>query len=77
MFGESLVCVDLKTGVRKWHYQVVHHPIWNYELSRAVWMPAPQSGVPMSYQVEGKQYIVVVISGGAWPGEYPAFRLPE
>jgi quinoprotein glucose dehydrogenase len=35
LFGESLVCVDLKTGQRKWHYQVVHHPIWNYDLSSA------------------------------------------
>ncbi len=35
LFGESLVCVDLKTGRRKWHYQVVHHPIWNYDLSSA------------------------------------------
>lgn len=35
LFGESIVCVDLKTGLRKWHYQVVHHPIWNYDLSSA------------------------------------------
>lgn len=35
LYGESLVCVDLKTGKRKWHYQVVHHPIWNYDLSSA------------------------------------------
>jgi Glucose dehydrogenase len=35
LFGESLVCVDLKTGQRKWHYQVVHHPIWDYDLSSA------------------------------------------
>ena len=33
LFGDSLVCVDLKTGQRKWHYQVVHHPIWDYDLS--------------------------------------------
>ena len=33
LFGDSLVCLDLKTGQRKWHYQVVHHPIWNYDLS--------------------------------------------
>ena len=33
LFGDSLVSVDLKTGVRKWHYQVVHHPIWDYDLS--------------------------------------------
>jgi quinoprotein glucose dehydrogenase len=35
LFGESLVCVDLKTGKRKWHYQIVHHPIWDYDLSSA------------------------------------------
>lgn len=35
LYGESLVCVDLKTGQRKWFYQVVHHPIWNYDLSSA------------------------------------------
>jgi quinoprotein glucose dehydrogenase len=35
LFADSLVCVDLKTGVRKWHYQVVHHPIWDYDLSSA------------------------------------------
>ena len=33
LFGESLVCVDLKTGQRKWHFQIVHHPIWDYDLS--------------------------------------------
>ena len=32
LFGESLVAVDLKTGVRKWHYQFVHHPIWDMDL---------------------------------------------
>jgi len=35
LFAESLVCVDLKTGKRKWHYQVVHHPVWDYDLSSA------------------------------------------
>jgi len=35
LFAESLVCVDLKTGKRKWHFQVVHHPIWDYDLSSA------------------------------------------
>ena len=32
LFGDSLVCVDLKTGQRKWHFQVVHHPIWDFDL---------------------------------------------
>ena len=32
LFGESLVAVDLKTGVRKWHYQLVHHGIWDMDI---------------------------------------------
>ena len=35
LFAESVVCVDLKTGQRKWHYQLVHHPIWNFDISAA------------------------------------------
>jgi quinoprotein glucose dehydrogenase len=35
LFAESLVCVDLQTGKRKWHFQIVHHPIWDYDLSSA------------------------------------------
>jgi len=37
-------------------------------------MPAPQSGSPMTYMANGKQYIVVAVSGGAYSGEYIAFR---
>src|SRR5213596_688709 len=35
LFAETLVCVDLKTGQRKWHFQLVHHPIWNFDMSSA------------------------------------------
>jgi quinoprotein glucose dehydrogenase len=42
----------------------------------AVYMPAPQTGSPMSYLWNGKQYLVVAISGGSYPGELLAFRLP-
>ncbi len=35
LFAESLVCVDLKTGKRKWHFQLVHHPLWNLDMSSA------------------------------------------
>jgi len=42
----------------------------------AVFMPAPQSGTPMSYRHNGKQYVVIAVSGGAYTGEYLAFRLP-
>jgi quinoprotein glucose dehydrogenase len=42
----------------------------------ALWMAAPQSGSPMTYLADGKQYIVVAISGGSYSGEYIAFTLP-
>jgi len=32
LFGESLVAVDLRTGQRKWHYQFVHHGIWDMDI---------------------------------------------
>ncbi|HEY2844955.1 MAG TPA: PQQ-binding-like beta-propeller repeat protein [Bryobacteraceae bacterium] len=32
LFGESVVAVDLKTGQRKWHYQLVHHGIWDFDI---------------------------------------------
>ena len=43
----------------------------------AVYMPAPQSGSPMTYMVKGKQYIVVAVSGGPYSGEYIAYALPS
>ncbi len=43
----------------------------------AVYMPAPETGSPMTYMVNGKQYIVIAVSGGAYSGEYLAFALPS
>jgi quinoprotein glucose dehydrogenase len=31
LFSTSLVCVDIRTGKRVWHYQIVHHDIWDYD----------------------------------------------
>jgi quinoprotein glucose dehydrogenase len=42
----------------------------------AVFMPAPQSGSPMTYMLNGRQFIVVAVSGGPYSGEYIAFSLP-
>ena len=41
----------------------------------AVYMPAPQSGSPITYMLNGKQYIVVPISGGNYSGEFLAFTV--
>ena len=42
----------------------------------AVYMPAPQTGSPMTYMLDGRQYLVVAIGGGNYSSELVAFRLP-
>lgn len=42
-----------------------------------VMMPAPISGSPMTYSIDGRQYIIVAVSGGNYTGEYIAFALPQ
>jgi quinoprotein glucose dehydrogenase len=32
LFGESLVAVDFTTGKRLWHYQLIHHGVWDYDI---------------------------------------------
>ncbi len=59
--GAMLRAYDKATGVEK----------------GAVYMPAPQSGAPMTYMLGGMQYIVLAISGGAYSAELIAFRLPK
>ena len=46
LFGNSLVALDVKTGQRKWHYQFVHHDIWDYD--------TPMSPNVMDVTVDGK-----------------------
>ena len=31
LFAESIVCLDIRTGERIWHYQLIHHGIWDYD----------------------------------------------
>ena len=42
----------------------------------AVYLPAQQSGSPMTYMLNGKQYVVVAVGGNGYAGELIAFRLP-
>ena len=46
LFSESLVAVDLKTGARKWHFQLVHHGIWDHDI--------PCAPILMDLVVDGK-----------------------
>ena len=43
----------------------------------AVYMPAPATGSPMTYMLDGRQYLVVPISGAGYSGEFLAFALPK
>jgi quinoprotein glucose dehydrogenase len=35
LYGTSLIALDVRTGERKWHFQMVHHDIWNYDIPTA------------------------------------------
>ena len=35
LYGNSIVAIDAKTGARKWHFQMVHHDIWDYDTPMA------------------------------------------
>lgn len=53
LFAESVVCLDARTGKRKWHYQVVHHGLWDYD------PPAPP--VLGTIRVNGKRIDAVAV----------------
>jgi quinoprotein glucose dehydrogenase len=52
LFGESIVCLDASTGKRKWHHQLVHHGLWDYDVA------SPPNLVTIT--VEGRKIDAVV-----------------
>ena len=46
LFSETLLALDIKTGQRKWHYQLVHHGIWDHDI--------PCAPILMDLVVDGK-----------------------
>jgi glucose dehydrogenase len=52
LFADSLVCLDASTGVRKWHFQVAHHGLWDYD--------PPAAPVLVTMRVDGRQVDGVV-----------------
>jgi len=52
LFADSLVCLDAATGKRKWHFQIVHHGLWDYD------MPGPP--VLATIHVNGRKIDAVV-----------------
>lgn len=47
LYGQSIVCVDATTGDRVWHFQTVHHGLWDYDL--------PAAPILMDITVDGRE----------------------
>ncbi len=59
LFGTSLLALDVKTGKRVWHFQLVHHDIWNYD--------NPTAPVLLDVSLDGRKTgIVVQTTKQAW-----------
>jgi quinoprotein glucose dehydrogenase len=52
LFANSLVAIDAETGERIWHYQIVHHDLWDFDL--------PVAPKLMTITREGKDIPVVI-----------------
>jgi quinoprotein glucose dehydrogenase len=46
------------------------------EQKGAVYMPAGQTGAPMTYMLNGRQHIAIAVGGGNYPAELIVFRVP-
>ncbi len=58
LFGESLVCLDARTGKRVWHFQVTHHGLWDYDL------PAPPNVITIRRGAERVDAVVAPTKQG-------------
>ena len=52
LFGTSVIALDVQTGERQWHFQTVHHDIWNFD--------NPTAPVAMDVTVNGERTPIVV-----------------
>ena len=52
LFSTSLIALDVQTGKRAWHYQLVHHDIWNYD--------TPTAPVLLAVEQDGETVLIVV-----------------
>ena len=85
LFAESLVCVDAKTGERIWHFQAIHHGVWDYDFaSSAVLVDITVDGRAIkAVALPSKQAFVYVLDRATgepvWPIEerpVPASDVP-
>ena len=58
LFAESLVCLDITTGERVWHYQLIHHGVWDYD------NPAPPTLVDVVHDGRRVKAVAMVTKQG-------------
>jgi PQQ-dependent dehydrogenase (methanol/ethanol family) len=52
LFSVSILALDLKTGVRRWHFQEVHHDLWDYD------SPSPTVLADITYQGKPRKILM-------------------
>ena len=58
LFAESIVCLDIRTGERVWHYQLIHHGIWDYD------NPSPPTLVDVTHDGRRVKAVAMVTKQG-------------
>lgn len=75
LFAESLVCLDARTGERKWHFQAVHHGLWDYDFASAptlarIRVDGQQIDAVVQVSKQGFAYVFDRVTGRpVWPIE--------
>ncbi len=54
LFANCVIAIDAATGKRRWHYQIVHHDLWDYDLPTA----------PILARAKGKDAVVQITKHG-------------
>ena len=77
-FAEALVCLDARTGERQWHFQAVHHGVWDYDLAAApnlvtITVDGREIDAVAQVSKHGFTYVFDRVTGEpVWPIEEPA-----
>jgi len=72
LFTNSLVAVDIKTGERKWHFQMIHHDIWDWDNPSAPILADLPNGKKIVMQVTKQSFVYTfdrVTGEPIWPIE--------
>ncbi len=55
LYGDSIVALDVRTGERRWHYQTVHHDLWDFDL--------PAAPTLLDVDIDGERVPILAVAG--------------